>query len=104
MINADVLSRKASPKDRNIYPLIGDAAAITVVERDADNSVIYANLKMDGTRERDVDDSRRGTAPALLARDGGSLATWATTIFGPKTICLWMARRCLILFKRKFRE
>ena len=26
LINADVLSRKASPKDRNIYPLIGDAA------------------------------------------------------------------------------
>ncbi len=50
VINADVLSRKASPKDRNIYPLIGDAAAITVVERDNEDSVIYANLKMDGTR------------------------------------------------------
>ena len=50
VINADVLSRKASPKDRNIYPLIGDAAAITVVERDEEDSIIYANLKMDGTR------------------------------------------------------
>src|SRR5437667_130763 len=50
LINSDVLSRKASPKDRNIYPLIGDAAAITVVERDSSDSVVHANLKMDGTR------------------------------------------------------
>jgi 3-oxoacyl-[acyl-carrier-protein] synthase III len=50
LINADVVSRKASPKDRNIYPLVGDAAAITIVERDPENSVIHANLKMDGSR------------------------------------------------------
>lgn len=50
LINADVLSRKVSPKDRNIYPLIGDGAAITVLERDTEDSVIHANLKMDGTR------------------------------------------------------
>lgn len=50
LINADVVSRKASPKDRNIYPLIGDAATLTIVERDDENSVIHANLKMDGSR------------------------------------------------------
>ncbi len=50
VINSDVLSRKASPKDRNIYPLIGDAAAITVVERDSADSVIHAKVKMDGAR------------------------------------------------------
>jgi 3-oxoacyl-[acyl-carrier-protein] synthase III len=50
LINADVLSRKASPKDRNIYPLIGDGASITVIERDVEDSVIYASVKMDGTR------------------------------------------------------
>ena len=50
LINADVLSLKISPKDRNSYPLTGDAASITVVERDTDDSVIHANLKMDGTR------------------------------------------------------
>jgi 3-oxoacyl-[acyl-carrier-protein] synthase-3 len=50
VINADVLSRKASPKDRNSFPLIGDAASITVVERDPEDSVIRANLKMDGSR------------------------------------------------------
>jgi 3-oxoacyl-[acyl-carrier-protein] synthase-3 len=50
LINADVLSRKTSPKDRNSFPLIGDAASITIVERDPEDSVIHANLKMDGTR------------------------------------------------------
>jgi len=50
LVNADVLSRKASPKDRNIYPLIGDAASIVVVERDPEDSIIHANLKMDGAR------------------------------------------------------
>jgi len=50
LINADVLSRKTSPQDRNSFPLVGDAASITVVERDAEDSVIHASLKMDGTR------------------------------------------------------
>ncbi len=50
LINADVLSRKASPKDRNIYPLIGDAASIAIVERDPQDSTIHASLKMDGAR------------------------------------------------------
>jgi len=50
LINADVLSRKTSPKDRNSFPLIGDAASITVVERDQADSAIHAELKMDGTR------------------------------------------------------
>ena len=48
MINADVLSRKVSPKDRNSYPLVGDAASVTVVERRASGESIHANLKMDG--------------------------------------------------------
>jgi 3-oxoacyl-[acyl-carrier-protein] synthase-3 len=50
LINADVMSRKTSPKDRNSYPLVGDAASITVIEHDAAAMVIHANLKMDGTR------------------------------------------------------
>ena len=50
LINADVLSRKVSPKDRNSYPLVGDGASITVVELDPTASTIHANLKMDGTR------------------------------------------------------
>ncbi len=50
LINADVMSRKTSPKDRNSYPLVGDAASIAVVERDPGGPVIHANLKMDGSR------------------------------------------------------
>ncbi|MGH9884220.1 MAG: 3-oxoacyl-ACP synthase III family protein, partial [bacterium] len=46
---ADVLSRKVSPKDKNSFPLIGDAACITIVEKTDDRSPIHANLKMDGT-------------------------------------------------------
>jgi 3-oxoacyl-[acyl-carrier-protein] synthase III len=48
LINGDVLSRKTSPKDRNIYPLMGDAVSVTILERDAADSIIHANLKMDG--------------------------------------------------------
>jgi 3-oxoacyl-[acyl-carrier-protein] synthase-3 len=50
LINGDVLSRKTSPKDRNIYPLVGDAASITILERDPEDSVIHASMKSDGTR------------------------------------------------------
>ena len=49
LVNADVLSRKVSPRDKNSYPLIGDAACITIVEKTDDPQPIYANLKMDGT-------------------------------------------------------
>jgi 3-oxoacyl-[acyl-carrier-protein] synthase-3 len=50
LVNVDVLSRKVSTRDRNSYPLIGDAASITVVERTDDPTPIHMNLKMDGTR------------------------------------------------------
>lgn len=49
LINVDVLSHRVSPKDRNSFPLIGDGAALTIVERGG-GEVIHANLKMDGTR------------------------------------------------------
>jgi len=50
LLNADVISRKVSKKDRNSYPLIGDAAAVTIIEKDnsKDNKII-GNVKMDGT-------------------------------------------------------
>jgi 3-oxoacyl-[acyl-carrier-protein] synthase-3 len=50
LINADVISRKVSPRDRNSYPLIGDAASITILERAPDATPIHGNIKMDGTR------------------------------------------------------
>lgn len=49
LLNADVLSPKVSPRDRNSKPLIGDAAAITVIEECEEENPIYANIKMDGT-------------------------------------------------------
>lgn len=50
LVNADVLSRKVSKQDRNSYPLIGDAAAITVIERSENPAPIHANIRMDGAR------------------------------------------------------
>jgi 3-oxoacyl-[acyl-carrier-protein] synthase-3 len=50
LINVDVLSRKTSSRDRNSYPLVGDAASIAIVEGSEDPTPIHANLKMDGTR------------------------------------------------------
>lgn len=49
LLNADVLSSKVSPRDRNSKPLIGDAAAVTVIEKCEDENPIHANIKMDGT-------------------------------------------------------
>jgi 3-oxoacyl-[acyl-carrier-protein] synthase-3 len=50
LINADVISRKTSSRDRNSYPLVGDAAAITIVEKDPAGGIVHASVKMDGTR------------------------------------------------------
>ena len=49
LVNADVLSRKVSPRDRNSYPLIGDAASVAILERREDAGVVEARLKVDGT-------------------------------------------------------
>lgn len=50
LVNVDVMSRKVSPRDRNSYPLIGDAASVTVLERRPEAGPIEAEVKMDGTR------------------------------------------------------
>lgn len=49
LLNADVLSRKVSKRDRNSNPLIGDAATITIIEKSDTPSDIYGCLKMDGS-------------------------------------------------------
>ena len=51
LLNADVISGKVSKKDRSSYPLIGDAAAITIIEKSSgrDNKII-GNVKMDGSK------------------------------------------------------
>ena len=48
LINADILSRKVSIRDRNSNPLIGDAASITIVENSKDSQPIFASIRNDG--------------------------------------------------------
>jgi 3-oxoacyl-[acyl-carrier-protein] synthase III len=48
VLNADILSRKVSKRDRNSNPLVGDAASVTVVGK-SKSSNIYGFVKMDGT-------------------------------------------------------
>ena len=48
LVNAELLGRKVSKRDRNSYPLLGDAAAITIIEKSQEENTIYANVKMDG--------------------------------------------------------
>jgi len=48
LLNADVLSRKVSKRDRNSNPLAGDAATITIVERSREPEIIHAVLNMNG--------------------------------------------------------
>ncbi len=50
VVNVDVMSRKVSARDRNSYPLIGDAASVAVIERRENGGLIEARLKMDGSR------------------------------------------------------
>lgn len=49
LVNADVLSRKTSRNDRNSYPLIGDAASITVLKNEESEN-IFSIMKVDGTK------------------------------------------------------
>jgi 3-oxoacyl-[acyl-carrier-protein] synthase III len=50
VLNADVLSRKVSKKDRNSNPLIGDGASITLVRKSHHDTKIFGSVKMDGTK------------------------------------------------------
>jgi 3-oxoacyl-[acyl-carrier-protein] synthase-3 len=61
LFTVDTLSKKVSPRDRNSYPLIGDAAGITIAEKDMSAKDIYFNLCNDGRRRE-----------ALIIPAGGS--------------------------------
>ncbi len=50
LFNVDVLSKKTSKKDRNSFPLIGDAASVTVISNTDEPNEIYLNYLFDGTR------------------------------------------------------
>jgi len=49
LCNADVLSPKVSKFDRNSNPLIGDAAAITIIENTSENTSIVGEIRMNGS-------------------------------------------------------
>lgn len=50
LINGDVLTHKISKHDRNEYPVMGDATAITIVENDdRENESIYCEIHVDGS-------------------------------------------------------
>lgn len=48
LVNADVLSKKVSRQDRNSFPIIGDCAALTVVENDNRAEDIYMVIHSHG--------------------------------------------------------
>ena len=50
LINGDVLSHKVSKRDRNDFPLIGDATTVTVIEKASDAMSVYYEMHMDGKR------------------------------------------------------
>lgn len=50
LVNGDVLMHRISPQDRNEFPVMGDAAAISIVENTDDERSIYLDLRMDGER------------------------------------------------------
>lgn len=50
LLNGDTLSRKVSRRDRSIYPMIGDAGSVTIVEKDEDAETILGSVKMNGAQ------------------------------------------------------
>ncbi len=50
LVNADIMSKKVSKKDRNSYPLIGDAATITIVENCEASNDVFMTFNTDGSK------------------------------------------------------
>ncbi len=48
LFNVDILSHKVSKQDRNDFPLIGDAASVSVIENDKSAADIYFEIYADG--------------------------------------------------------
>jgi 3-oxoacyl-[acyl-carrier-protein] synthase III len=49
LANVDIMSKLVSKEDRNSRPIIGDAAAITIIDSDSSCDTIQGNLKVDGS-------------------------------------------------------
>lgn len=48
LLNGDTLSRKINKKDRNSFPVVGDAGAVTIIENDSSSSAIKIFTKNRG--------------------------------------------------------
>jgi 3-oxoacyl-[acyl-carrier-protein] synthase-3 len=60
LVNVDVVSRLVSAADRNSRPIIGDAAAITILENNPNGLPIFGSIKVNG-----------GSWDALMVPAGG---------------------------------
>lgn len=49
LVNTDVLSKKVSRQDRNSFPIIGDCAAITILENDEQHADTYFDFHANGS-------------------------------------------------------
>lgn len=49
LVNADTASKQTNNRDRNTFPLVGDAASVTILER-SPSSRAWMRMKMDGSR------------------------------------------------------
>jgi 3-oxoacyl-[acyl-carrier-protein] synthase-3 len=50
LMNGDTLSHRVGKRDRNIFPMVGDAGSVAVVENDPSGPPIHAVVYMDGSR------------------------------------------------------
>ena len=50
LLNGDTLSRRCCPLDRNVYPLIGDAGTVTILEKSTDPTEVFLSMEIDGSR------------------------------------------------------
>ena len=49
VLNGDTLSHRVSPRDRNTFPIVGDAASAALVENDPDGPPVHGVIHMDGS-------------------------------------------------------
>lgn len=100
LVTGDVLSQKTSPYDRNSFPLIGDAVAITILRKDAAAPEIRFDIRNDGRgfdrimipaggsrlpsspalQERTVDEDGNARSPSELVMQGRDVFTFTQTV------------------------
>lgn len=54
LINGDTLKSKGSKKDRNSWPIGGEACAITIIENSSHNNDIYSSIYMNGVNHKSL--------------------------------------------------